>query len=102
MTAAVLVGVLYAVILGVVYKKYQQTRNPGFLVLGFGVVVWPWADVLMLWGVRPTLGTNQNLTVGDLAALPTYAYQAVHAFLILAGLLLIGRSLRERHPHGQS
>jgi hypothetical protein len=111
---ASLVLVLYAGIAWVILKKYRQTHNFGFLVLGCGLLLWPFAGGLlrmeMLTTMRQightqsvdffpfTLIASGQVTPGWMIVVSTYVYQAIDAGLILIGLLVIGRSINVIHP----
>ena len=112
-TLPVLLLVLYGGIVWVVVKKFRQTHNFGFLILGCGVLVWPLAvnflrlDILWLHpsvsdlpNFFPfTLVTNGRVTPGVIFLILTYASKLVQASLILTGILVLGRSINETPPH---
>ena len=76
-------------------KKYRQSRNVGFLILGGGVLLWPAIGNLLRIAADKFAPFSMYGTVsrGELISLGVYSYQIVHAGLILAGLTIISRSV---------
>ena len=105
-TAAILGLVLYAGITWVIVKNYRHTHNLGFLFLGGGVLVWPLVGNLLSkemptairLGYFPfSLVTSGQITLGELVVNFAYADRAIHAALILIGLVMIGRAINRTH-----
>ena len=93
---------LYIGVAWVIFKDYRRTRNIGFLIVGCGILVWPQIGGLLMNMVRQSLpqltvysngNVSNQVTPGWVFAVSIYTYQAIHAGLILIGLLVIGRSI---------
>lgn len=113
-TLPILLLVLYGGILWVVVKKFRQTHNFGFLILGCGVLVWPTAvDFVRMSFVQmhPHVGIGDitnffpltlvatRVTPGFVVVFLTYGSKLIQASLILTGLLVVGRSINGTQPH---
>jgi hypothetical protein len=97
----------------VIVKNYRYTHNRGFLILGGGVVVWPLVGDLLRMGMLTVIRQIRNgqhisyfpfslvssgqIMPGDLLINYTYAYQVIHAALILIGLVMIGHAINRTH-----
>jgi hypothetical protein len=107
-TLPILLLVLYVGIVWVVVKKFRQTHNFGFLILGCGVLVWPTAvdfvrmSVLLthphfaisdITNFFPLTLVATRVTPGFMVVFLMYGSKLIQASLILTGLLVVGRSI---------
>jgi hypothetical protein len=81
--------ILFAAIAWVTLRHYRHTRNPGFLIIGCGVLIWPLLGSLVVSLVAYfMLGRNLWLEL-----VVDRTGQVIGAGLILAGLIAIQRSI---------
>lgn len=107
---------LYAVVLialGVILiRRYVQTRNIGYVVLGLALPLWPllsWAPSLFLRNqidrvasgkeaVFPFSLLDGRMTLGQIVATFSYGTRLVQISLVLLGFLLLSRSGNTLEP----
>lgn len=115
-----LVALVYVAITYVAFRAYRTTRNRGFLILGFAVLVWPILAILMDTGLGAEMqqvlagnlnasllsrALNRGYSLGDVLALWTNIYRFVNGALILLGLITIYRTMPRStglNPHPKS
>jgi hypothetical protein len=94
---AVLAFCLYVGIAWGVVRKYRQTHNLGFLLLGAGVILLPLLGQALRLVVERGSGASgifpfSGVTEGEFLALFYSVGQAVQAALVLLGILFLGRA----------
>ena len=100
-------SVALLVVLG---RGFLRSRNVGYLLLLFGLVVWPaavdgwlddarrsYVDGLVDGGAVPFGG---EVSVGQVSAALAYALQLPRLVLLVIGFVLIGRAARAARPVG--
>jgi hypothetical protein len=98
-TLLILLLALYGGIVWVVVKEFRQTHNFGFLILGFGVIVWPMAADVLTMNMQHfllSLTARAQVTPGFIF---DYGFKLIQASLILTGLLVVSRSINGTRPH---
>jgi hypothetical protein len=88
---AVGVLILYAAIAWVIFRDYRNTRNIGFLIIGCGGLVWPFASSLLIRIITEYFLLPGNLWTQLLLA---QTGNVIQAGLILIGFIAIQRSIR--------
>lgn len=89
---------IYGAVAWATIVRYRRTRNVGFLILAAGILVWPSVPFLSrVTGLSiedplTGLAAGFGATVGETVVFVSLLSRLVQGSLILAGILLIGRS----------
>lgn len=104
---AVLNGILFLTVAGVLFQKYRRTRDRGFLWLAIPLVLFPLLGFPLAYalrhvvdrlsagetiGVYPfTLVESGKMTLGNLVTLLGYFRHAIWSAFVLLGVLMLCR-----------
>jgi hypothetical protein len=112
LTLLVVLLAIYGAVAWLLIGNYKSTGNPGFLLLGAAILVWPIVSSLLSEGALNSSWLPVDWTAGYAVAVLTYGSKVIYGSLILLGLIFLGRAQPRRGfwptkhasstPHGES